>query len=203
MQNSTEQLRSGCRHARSPMSLSPVLAGERRPGWGAPKPNGFPLYDRAAAVAPWRVAGRAGRCTQATLSAPWRPHTMPVWEGPTLMTAAAALEPAARWNEPLLLLRRYRLVGYSVIAYACSAAYDLLVTARSRMPHTGSLLASNRYTCQPVPGLNVRVADSSAPGARIMAVRPISTILLWNSPCASPRANEPKPVSILPAGCTS
>jgi hypothetical protein len=54
-----------------------------------------------------------------------------------------------------------------------------------------------------VPGLNVRVADSSAPGARIMAVRPISTILLWNSPCASPRANEPKPVSILPAGCTS
>jgi uncharacterized protein len=45
------------------------------------------------------------------------------------MTVATALAPAARPNRLLGLLQRYPLLGYFVIAYAFTAAYDLLVLA--------------------------------------------------------------------------
>src|SRR5438874_8844642 len=50
--------------------------------------------------------------------------------GITRMTVATALAPAARPNRLLWLLRRYPLLGYFLIAYAFTAAFDLLVTAR-------------------------------------------------------------------------
>src|ERR671932_2114791 len=46
------------------------------------------------------------------------------------MTVATALAPAARPNRLLGLLRRYPLLGYFLIAYAFTAAFDLLVVAR-------------------------------------------------------------------------
>src|SRR5919206_3896671 len=46
------------------------------------------------------------------------------------MTVATVLAPAAAPNRLLGLLRRYPLLGYFLIAYAFTAAYDLLVHAR-------------------------------------------------------------------------
>jgi len=46
------------------------------------------------------------------------------------MTVANALAPAARPNGLLALLRRYPLLSYFLIAYAFTAAFDLLVATR-------------------------------------------------------------------------
>jgi hypothetical protein len=43
------------------------------------------------------------------------------------MIAATALEPEARPNRLLQLLRSYPLISYIVMAYAFTAAYDFLV----------------------------------------------------------------------------
>jgi hypothetical protein len=50
------------------------------------------------------------------------------------MTPATALRPAARRSSPLQLLRRYPLLSYFLLAYACTWTYDLLFLIRFPLP---------------------------------------------------------------------
>src|SRR5919202_3610842 len=93
--------------------------------------------------------------------------------GITRMTVATALAPAARPNRLLWLLQRYPMLGYFLIAYAFTAAYDLLVLAR--FPDGPSF---PRDFGPSLAALVVTAATAGKPGLK----RLLGRLVLWRVP---------------------
>jgi membrane protease YdiL (CAAX protease family) len=89
------------------------------------------------------------------------------------MTVATVLAPAAAPNRLLWLLRRYPLLGYFLIAYAFTAAYDLLVHAR--FPDGPSF---PRQLGPSLAALVLTAAIAGRPGLK----RLLGRLVLWRVP---------------------